>query len=158
MTQNPENRWAVRRGDPLQRFLVSAFVFSNWYVYYLSMQQASVKKENGQSELISLYHGQDTVAGEVWMNALWFCRRTLLCIRAIHSPFFRPVLRILFGCIKQVRIEPLPGKRVEHAGVKIELLGQIGMSIPQCHQVTRRSCVCFHDLAMSHAGTYCNIQ
>eukprot|EP00850_Spirogloea_muscicola_P024101 SM000442S16157 [mRNA] locus=s442:25410:28067:- [translate_table: standard] len=51
-------------------------------------KQASVKKDHGQSELVPLFHGQDSVAGEV-------------------------------------RIEPLPGKKVEHLGVKIELLGQI---------------------------------
>eukprot|EP00475_Leptophrys_vorax_P035878 TRINITY_DN5972_c0_g1_i1.p1 TRINITY_DN5972_c0_g1~~TRINITY_DN5972_c0_g1_i1.p1 ORF type:complete len:303 (-),score=21.74 TRINITY_DN5972_c0_g1_i1:222-1130(-) len=51
-------------------------------------KQASVKRESGQTELVPLFHGQDTVSGEV-------------------------------------RIEPLPGKRVEHAGVKIELIGQI---------------------------------
>jgi hypothetical protein len=31
----------------------------------------------------------------------------------------------------EVRIEPLPGKKVEHLGVKIELLGQIG-TVPSC--------------------------
>ncbi|CAI5523610.1 unnamed protein product [Closterium sp. Naga37s-1] len=51
-------------------------------------KQASVKRESGQTELVPLFHGQDTVAGEV-------------------------------------RIEPLPGKKIEHTGVKIELIGQI---------------------------------
>lgn len=40
---------------------------------------------------------------------------------------------VSIGCIlwMQVRIEPLPGKKVEHLGVKIELLGQIG-TVPSC--------------------------
>nr|XP_024359155.1 vacuolar protein sorting-associated protein 26A-like isoform X2 [Physcomitrium patens] len=51
-------------------------------------KQASVKKENGQTVLVPLFLGQDSVVGEV-------------------------------------RIDPVPGKKVEHTGVKIELLGQI---------------------------------
>lgn len=51
-------------------------------------KQAQVKRDNGQSDLVPLFHGQESVAGEV-------------------------------------RIEPLPGKKVEHMGVKVELLGQI---------------------------------
>lgn len=31
-----------------------------------------------------------------------------------------------------MRIDPVPGKKVEHTGVKIELLGQIGISIITC--------------------------
>ncbi|GAQ82443.1 Membrane coat complex Retromer [Klebsormidium nitens] len=48
----------------------------------------TVKKENGTTELVALFSGQETVAGEV-------------------------------------QIDPLPGKKVEHTGIKIELLGQI---------------------------------
>jgi hypothetical protein len=33
---------------------------------------------------------------------------------------------LVFCDVLQVRIDPLPGKKVEHTGVKIELLGQIG--------------------------------
>jgi vacuolar protein sorting-associated protein 26 len=51
-------------------------------------KQASVKKENGQTVLVPLFLGQESVVGEV-------------------------------------RIDPVPGKKVEHTGVKIELLGQI---------------------------------
>ncbi|GBG87839.1 hypothetical protein CBR_g45995 [Chara braunii] len=51
-------------------------------------KQASVKKENGQTELVALFQGGESLVGNV-------------------------------------RIEPLPGKKVEHTGVKIELLGQI---------------------------------
>jgi vacuolar protein sorting-associated protein 26 len=54
-------------------------------------KQASVKKENGQTVLVPLFLGQESVVGEV-------------------------------------RIDPVPGKKVEHTGVKIELLGQIGKS------------------------------
>lgn len=38
----------------------------------------------------------------------------------------------------QVRIDPVPGKKVEHTGVKIELLGQIGniASTLRCRFVT----------------------
>lgn len=32
----------------------------------------------------------------------------------------------------QVSIEPVQGKKVEHTGVKIELLGQIGMALITC--------------------------
>lgn len=51
-------------------------------------KQATVKRDNGQSELVPLFHEQENVVGEI-------------------------------------RIEPLPGKKVEHTGVKVELLGQI---------------------------------
>jgi vacuolar protein sorting-associated protein 26 len=54
----------------------------------LRSMQASVKKENGQTVLVPLFLGQESVVGEV-------------------------------------RIDPVPGKKVEHTGVKIELLGQI---------------------------------
>ncbi len=47
-------------------------------------------------------------------NAVQIC-----CISIVFSN--------LVGCdVLQVRIDPLPGKKVEHTGVKIELLGQIG--------------------------------
>ena len=55
-----------------------------------------MKKENGQSELISLYHGQDTVAGEVWVDALRLCRLTRVCTRGIPGSFLHFVLNILF--------------------------------------------------------------
>jgi hypothetical protein len=54
----------------------------------LRLMQASVKKENGQTVLVPLFLGQESVVGEV-------------------------------------RIDPVPGKKVEHTGLKIELLGQI---------------------------------
>eukprot|EP00897_Mesotaenium_endlicherianum_P007594 jgi/Mesen1/6863/ME000351S05985 len=47
-----------------------------------------VKRENGQTDLVPLFHGQESVVGEV-------------------------------------RIEPAAGKKVEHSGIRIELLGQI---------------------------------
>jgi vacuolar protein sorting-associated protein 26 len=52
-----------------------------------------MKKENGQTALVPLFHSQDTISGKV--------------------------------CI-----EPYQGKKVEHNGVKVELLGQIGVQLP----------------------------
>jgi hypothetical protein len=43
--------------------------------------------------------------------------------------------RSLISCsgeMVQVSIAPVPGKRIEHTGVKIELLGQIGMLCYPC--------------------------
>ncbi|XP_020276652.1 vacuolar protein sorting-associated protein 26A-like isoform X2 [Asparagus officinalis] len=50
--------------------------------------EASIKKENGQTVMVPLFENHETIAGEV-------------------------------------SIDPLHGKKVEHVGVKIELLGQI---------------------------------
>jgi vacuolar protein sorting-associated protein 26 len=56
-------------------------------------KQVPMKKENGQTALVPLFHSQDTISGKV--------------------------------CI-----EPYQGKKVEHNGVKVELLGQIGVQLP----------------------------
>ena len=45
------------------------------------------------------------------------------CSKLLHLIIFS---NLAFCDVLQVRIDPLPGKKVEHTGVKIELLGQIG--------------------------------
>jgi vacuolar protein sorting-associated protein 26 len=41
-----------------------------------------------------------------------------------------PAFQSLETIAGEVSVAPVPGKRVEHQGVKIELLGQIGMMHP----------------------------
>ncbi|KAJ6913097.1 vacuolar protein sorting-associated protein 26B [Populus alba x Populus x berolinensis] len=53
-------------------------------------KQVPMKKENGQTAMVPLFHSQENIAG-------------------------------------QISIEPLQGKKVDHNGVKVELLGQIEM-------------------------------
>ena len=51
-----------------------------------------------------------------------------------------PIIKIRWNGF-QVSIAPVPGKRIEHMGVKIELLGQIGMlSYPQLLLVLSVAC------------------
>ncbi|KAK9293150.1 hypothetical protein L1049_021136 [Liquidambar formosana] len=57
-------------------------------------KQVPVKKENGQTAMVPLFHSQENIAGKI-------------------------------------SIEPIQGKKVEHNGVKIELLGQIGALLLQ---------------------------
>ncbi|EFJ08889.1 hypothetical protein SELMODRAFT_158309 [Selaginella moellendorffii] len=44
-----------------------------------------------------------------------------------------PLFRSQDSVAGQVRIDPLPGKRIEHQGVKIELLGQIELYVDRGH-------------------------
>ncbi|KAJ6433235.1 hypothetical protein OIU84_017024 [Salix udensis] len=53
-------------------------------------KQVPMKKENGQTLMVPLFHSQENIAGKI-------------------------------------SIEPLQGKKVDHIGVKVELLGQIEM-------------------------------
>lgn len=61
-----------------------------------SRKQATIKKEAGQTSTSPLFHSQESIVGEVF-------------------------------------IDPLPGKKLEHLGVKIELLGQIELSLERGH-------------------------
>lgn len=42
----------------------------------------------------------------------------------------------------QISIEPLQGKKVDHNGVKVELLGQIGMFFASMFQCSALSLIC----------------
>ncbi|XP_047963056.1 vacuolar protein sorting-associated protein 26B-like [Salvia hispanica] len=55
-----------------------------------SRKQVALKKENGKTVLIPVFHNQETISGKI-------------------------------------SIEPISGKKVEHNGIKVELLGQIEM-------------------------------
>ncbi|KAI4319952.1 hypothetical protein MLD38_033485 [Melastoma candidum] len=55
-----------------------------------SRKQVPLKKENGQTAMVPLFHSHETIAGKI--------------------------------CV-----EPIQGKKVEHNGIKVELLGQIEM-------------------------------
>ncbi|KAK1272072.1 Vacuolar protein sorting-associated protein 26A [Acorus gramineus] len=73
-------------------FLIGAFKppcnIKITFVDERSRKKATIKKENGQTELVPLFQSQENIAGEI-------------------------------------SIEPIQGKKVEHIGVKVELLGQI---------------------------------
>ncbi|XP_051121920.1 vacuolar protein sorting-associated protein 26B-like isoform X2 [Andrographis paniculata] len=53
-------------------------------------KQVQLKKENGQTVMVPLFHSQETISG-------------------------------------MISVEPIPGKKVDHNGIKVELLGQIEM-------------------------------
>ena len=141
MTQNLENRWAFRRGHP--RFLVSGFDFA-LLIRFLSLNKPGISEEGKWAVRadISLpwsrhcsWRGMGGRVATVPIDACVYSRNTRLfssfCLEHTVRLFCWLCVRV-----KQVRIEPLPGKRVEHAGVKIELLGQIGVLIPHDFQPT----------------------
>jgi hypothetical protein len=57
-------------------------------------------------------------------NNIW--RGTISLFGCSYLPYLASVLKLSWNG-GQVSIAPVPGKRIEHMGVKIELLGQIGM-------------------------------
>ncbi|KAJ6331710.1 hypothetical protein OIU76_010152 [Salix suchowensis] len=77
-----------------QNYLMGAFKpscnISTTFSDAKNRKQVPMKKENGQTVMVPLFHSQENIAGKI-------------------------------------SIEPLPGKKVDHNGVKVELLGQIEM-------------------------------
>ena len=103
------------------KLLVSAVVIS----------QVSVKKDNGKTTMVPVFQSLETISGEVWFPCF---------LVLTYLAWVMPIIKIRWNGF-QVSIAPVPGKRIEHMGVKIELLGQIGMlSYPQLLLVLSVAC------------------
>ena len=89
------------------KLLVSAVVIS----------QVSVKKDNGKTTMVPVFQSLETISGEVWFPCF---------LVLTYLAWVMPSIQLRWNGF-QVSIAPVPGKRIEHMGVKIELLGQIGM-------------------------------
>lgn len=92
--------------------------------------QASIKKENGQTAMVPLFQSLENIVGEV----LYILLKILVLFvftALLYSDNFWYANNVWINHSSksnmQVSIEPIQGKKIEHTGVKIELLGQIGM-------------------------------
>jgi vacuolar protein sorting-associated protein 26 len=76
---------------------------------------AVVKGKNNETEELPLYTTNDSIFGEV-------------CLTMLLRFLFHAMREALGGLWLQVRITPLTTKRVEHSGIKVQLLGQIELA------------------------------
>jgi vacuolar protein sorting-associated protein 26 len=89
----------------------------SWVLWFVQVQ---IRKDNGKTAVVPAYQSLETIAGEVVPNADGcVCLLLLACEAACR-------IKLLWNWCLQVSVAPVPGKRLEHTGVKIELLGQIG--------------------------------
>lgn len=79
------------------------------------LKAATVKGKGNDTEQLPLYTNKDSVVGEVrpvWPSHKYALGKTA-SLTAAH------------GCFLQIRVANTPGKKVEHQGIKVQLLGQI---------------------------------
>lgn len=87
---------------------------------------AVVKGKSGEAEEVPLFTNHDTIVGEV--RASWrqrTCGASMPCACSERSSASDTHAS---GALPQVRITPLTTKRVEHSGIKVQLLGQIELA------------------------------
>lgn len=75
-----------------------------------TLKAATVKGKGNETEQLPLYTNKDSVVGEV---------------RPAFLPIKTCAIRNRLGFPLQVRVANTPGKKVEHQGIKVQLLGQI---------------------------------
>jgi vacuolar protein sorting-associated protein 26 len=89
---------------------------------------AVVKGKNGETEELPLYTNHDNIFGEVRSTppaaAELFVHKLQLQRLAVHTT----TSALLCSVLLQVRITPLTTKRVEHSGIKVQLIGQIELA------------------------------
>jgi hypothetical protein len=97
----------------MSRIEVSNYFSRFCKLTFIILSQVSIKKENGKTAMVPVFQSLENIAGEVLAAIFCISLNIFQCFFYTHQLF-------------QVSIEPVQGKKVEHTGVKIELLGQIG--------------------------------
>lgn len=94
------------------------------------VKTVTVKAKGSETETLPLFTNKDGVRGEVRSAALSLSSSLLVqgCFRQLHGPAPRST-----ACCPQVKVANVPGKKVEHQGIKVQLLGQIELASERGH-------------------------
>ena len=106
------------------------------------VKTAIVKAGGGETETLPLYTNKDTITGEVGCpaallfitNVLWSVKRyNQTCIaNASVMPQKSPQHKALASHV-QVKVANIPGKKLEHQGIKVQLIGSIELATERGH-------------------------